>query len=1144
METKLSRWCSGFIEAGWLAAVIVVPLFFNIHSDRVFEPDKLTLLRSIALMMSVAWIVRFVDRQEWRDLGRLHWRTADSIWRLPFVLPVFVLVIIYLISTVFSVTPGISWAGSYQRLQGTYTTLAYVVVFALLATTVRTRSQVRRVITMVIVTSIPVALYGVLQKQQWDPLPWGGDTSIRIAGHMGNAIFIGAYLIMVIPLTLTRIIEAFSNILTDENLSLADVTRSSIYIFALAVQLLALFWTQSRGPWIGLGVGLFTFVLIALVGLRNATRDQRRYRVADLLWPAVFFFAGLIGLFVSSAIARSAGATSSLLVFVGLVGVMFLLILIFAAARIGWRWLWLGWISLALLVALTLLLGNILHNPDDSADNGAFVDTLSDTFNAWGEVPGIGRLFRLLEDDRSTGKVRILIWEGALDLITPHDPLQYPDGSSDTFNFLRPLIGYGPESMYVAYNSFYPPELGTVEARNASPDRSHNETFDALVITGIVGFVAWQVLYLSVFYYGFKWLGVVRSSSEGRLLIALWIIGALVALIGFVLTKGWEYLGVAIPFGSIGGLVVYLIYYALFAQRDPEGDGDHNNFGRTLLLVGLLSALIAYYVEIHFGIAIAATRLHSFVYIGLLLVIGRILPAEEAEAVVVAQATRKRRRRASVALPTGWISPAVGYGLLLALFMGTLLFGFINFTPMPGELENIQSVSDLPSAGQILYRALFVHPQRDFQTAPFLFGMVLLSWLFASLIIVSEMIKGGELSVSVADRQRAAVSTWIVVAFLALVVGLFYGLIQAGLLRGSFIAPTNVAAMSEVQRRVAEAERIGRYLTVYYLFAFTMIFGAGVAFVWNQTARLKQWGSVPGWVTAPVLVIVGLILINLTNLNIVQADMIYKRGKPFDSQAPRLETPEQQRAAWDNAIGIYEKAISLTPAEDFYYLWLGRALLEKSSVVPESERPELLEVARQELLIAQETNPLNTDHTANLARLNVRWASVTDGAEREAHVADAERYYRDALELSPQNSIIRNELATMYLGLEGDCEQALMALEESAEIDPFYSVTSVTLSDAYRRCSAEQTEADRQEYLDQAEAWADIALTQPAERGRTRESIATDVTQLYLRLANTNSEAGAFDEALRLAEKALTIASDSEQQTITDFIDQLNALNS
>ena len=91
---------------------------------------------------------------------------------------------------------------------------------------------------------------------------------------------------------------------------------------------------------------------------------------------------------------------------------MFLLILILplrvsVGAGCGWagfRWL--------LLVALTLLLGNILHNPDDSADNGAFVDTLSDTFNAWGEVPGIGRLFRLLEDDRSTGKVRILIWEG------------------------------------------------------------------------------------------------------------------------------------------------------------------------------------------------------------------------------------------------------------------------------------------------------------------------------------------------------------------------------------------------------------------------------------------------------------------------------------------------------------------------------------------------------------------------------------------------------------------------------------------------------------------------------------------------------------------------------------------------------------
>ena len=64
MRTRVSVFCDKVIEAGWLAAVIVVPLFFNIYSQRVFEPDKLSLLRSIALVMSVAWLVRLIE--DWR----------------------------------------------------------------------------------------------------------------------------------------------------------------------------------------------------------------------------------------------------------------------------------------------------------------------------------------------------------------------------------------------------------------------------------------------------------------------------------------------------------------------------------------------------------------------------------------------------------------------------------------------------------------------------------------------------------------------------------------------------------------------------------------------------------------------------------------------------------------------------------------------------------------------------------------------------------------------------------------------------------------------------------------------------------------------------------------------------------------------
>jgi len=73
--TKLGIFCDKVIEAGWLAAVIVVPLFFNVYSDRTFEPDKLTLLRSIVLVMAVAWVIKVLEVGSWRVEGG-RWKVA------------------------------------------------------------------------------------------------------------------------------------------------------------------------------------------------------------------------------------------------------------------------------------------------------------------------------------------------------------------------------------------------------------------------------------------------------------------------------------------------------------------------------------------------------------------------------------------------------------------------------------------------------------------------------------------------------------------------------------------------------------------------------------------------------------------------------------------------------------------------------------------------------------------------------------------------------------------------------------------------------------------------------------------------------------------------------------------------------------
>ena len=118
-KTKLDHWCEAVIEAGWLAALVVAPMFFNVFSSRVFEPDKISLVRSIALMMLLAWVIKVANGGYfWLPAHGADSGSADhalapqlrSVWRNPFALPVILLIVAYLISTLFSLATFVSWS--------------------------------------------------------------------------------------------------------------------------------------------------------------------------------------------------------------------------------------------------------------------------------------------------------------------------------------------------------------------------------------------------------------------------------------------------------------------------------------------------------------------------------------------------------------------------------------------------------------------------------------------------------------------------------------------------------------------------------------------------------------------------------------------------------------------------------------------------------------------------------------------------------------------------------------------------------------------------------------------------------------------------------------------------------------------------
>jgi tetratricopeptide (TPR) repeat protein len=213
------------LELGWLAAAIIVPLFFNVYTSRVFEPDKISVLRSLVIFMTVAWLVKLLEGG-WRavreDDGRSTLSSAVQgaaqaglpSWlgflRVPMIVPILVYALAYLISSLFTITPDPTWFGSYQRLQGTYSQYSYMMLGILVIANLRSRPQLERLVNFMILTSIPVTLYGFLQWAQLDPLPWAGDTSTRVASTMGNAIFVAAWLIMIVPLILYRLFTSLA----------------------------------------------------------------------------------------------------------------------------------------------------------------------------------------------------------------------------------------------------------------------------------------------------------------------------------------------------------------------------------------------------------------------------------------------------------------------------------------------------------------------------------------------------------------------------------------------------------------------------------------------------------------------------------------------------------------------------------------------------------------------------------------------------------------------------------------------------------------------------------------------------------------------------------------------------------------------
>ncbi len=990
-ETTISLWSRRVMEACWLLALAMIPIYFSLLSDRHFEPDKAVALRSIVMILGGAWIINWLERGQ---VFRLWPRWRDW-WRSPLVAPAIVYVGVFFFTTLTSVLVFTSFFGGYNRLQGFYTNFSYVVVFGAMLAHVRRREQLERIITVIVATTLPTLGYGWVQFQRSDPLPWAGDTAARVASSMGNSIFVAAYLILTLPFMLYRLItslmatkrtetEGASSVGLDAawfvTLGLLPLGQLSLlyatlklgaliqapllgighwWIFPLAVivtssTLPLISWltsTRSRNDWrLYVPGGLILFYMLALVIGGYLTADQcqgqidktcynldmasadraSNFRTWFLLAMAAYF--GFYGLVVALP-RRLAAAPHALVqwlsaaVYAGL-SIFTVVIIFFTQSRgpqIG--------MFVSIFVFFTLFLLQGLRSTSFkrlfgaalsawvvlSLASAAFLVVLNTDSSSFSGLRQsnryINRLGNLLETDGGTGLVRVLIWRGD----------EHTKGAVGLAlsNPLRTVIGWGPESMFVAYNPFYPPRLANYESRGASPDRSHQALLDELVTKGAIGLFSHLFLFGSFLILMLRLLRIPRLVNLGITTVFMLGIGLFFA----VFLKSLE---LGLIAGGVGLLVVGLATWLGYAKPLDEPI----SFGWQLLIITALSAVAANFVETLFGIPIVSSLLYTWVIMAVGVVAGAQAGAFQlgSKPAVVAATSVEEEVEAA---------PAKA---------GTKRQAAQNARRTSGNRGRTSSGVTGAAPARILYAVV----------VPI---VLLLVWFLNLDNIFADMryLQGKQFIDQGSDFQQ------------------------------------HLFGFAAIQDAVEHAPNEDLYFLMYGRALMTLATDLSI----EQNKLVSE------------------------NQNQAIAQVLNSRPLP-NAELDDLPKTEYSIAGMQNT------------ARDF---------LTKFGPL------QVLDYARLALEEAQRLNPQNKDHPANLGRLHSSWFRNTEQSDPEGarkHLDAAIEAYKQAHTIAPQDVELTGQWAMLYLYRQ-EYDTAIAELSKATTLDPLWSINFIRLGEAYRR---------------------------------------------------------------------------------------------
>jgi Flp pilus assembly protein TadD len=655
-------------------------------------------LRSLVAVMFIAWLLR-------------HWkRPSSKILPVPTVWALLILLLVELISTLFSLAPGLSLWGSLHRGGGLLTTVVFVGLFIVASQGLQDVAARDRLVTALLAVSLPVALYAIIQHGEIDPLIWAGNVSTRATSTIGNPIFLAAFLNFAFLFGLARLMHWLS--LPGDNPAL----RSAPLLLALLfIQLWGIWLAQSRGPVLALAVGLLALALVL--------GRPRRVSVKRIL---IRMSQTLLALLMAVAVAW----TLLLAVNMNWTAAIVPLLLSGLTAGLLIRYdLTILLPGIALLAALVLIFSFAFQ---------LRVEAIPADYSVEEHALDIIEPLQHTLKRSSSARERILYWQGYRDTFFGADPIklwQLGDDvtlTEDKWSWLRIWLGYGPEMGGDVLSAHYPAELGARYPPSTKIDRAHNSVWDKLVNQGVFGLVAWLAFLIILIHTAIRRLG---RQITPRLRWSCWASAMLMASTATWIL-GSEFFGLCLQLGLVAGALLQL----LFSRPQHEQTTDW-------LGGAALAAILMHLSETSVGISVTSNGLMFWLCAALVLCI----PAKSSP---------------SVNLSTD------STGALLAVMVGGLIFSFLGIEGTPRfDTEGVLMVGTPFNPGLIGWLANI--SGSAWQTGSAAGLVALYAGIFGLGTIAMGLLLRGPISAKVGDLQQVLRKFWPIVMLAGLSIWLW-----------------------------------------------------------------------------------------------------------------------------------------------------------------------------------------------------------------------------------------------------------------------------------------------------------------------------------------------------------------------------------